>query len=220
VLHASSVCLPLARPRGYTLFETLTVVALLALGATATAPSWRAWLLRDRVDQTTRALLNTFDFARAQAQRTGRKVTLCRIDSQGQCANTSVLCGRGAQARADNWACGWLVTIALPAAGSSPPRPSVDPTSVAAVAAAAAPIGADPAQVRILRQYGPNDAVIVSSPSTALSFTPPAGQVIGSFRDFQITPAAAIASPASAPRLAACIRLAAGGRPRVSAGLC
>lgn len=183
--------------RGFTLVELLTVVALLALIASAALPSFRYWLLRDRVDQAARELLDSFAYARGQALRTGRKVTLCRVDSQYRCANTAVLCGQGAQARDDDWACGWLVTVEMP-------------------------VDAQPPSNRVLRVYGPNRAVNVISPPAALSFTPPAGQVIGSFRDFQIMPAgtAGVTVPGSAPSLARCIRLAAGGRARVSEGLC
>ncbi len=209
----------LARRRrsGFTLLEALVVVALLALTASAALPSFRFWLLRDRVDQATRDLLDSFAYARTQAQRTGRKVTLCRVDSRHQCANTSVLCGQGSQARGDNWACGWLVTVAMPAAADARVDAIERRADMRMARTSSAPSS------RILREYGANRAVTVTSPPAALSFTPPVGQVIGSFRDFQITPAvwaADAAEAASAPQLARCIRLAAGGRARVSEGLC
>jgi type IV fimbrial biogenesis protein FimT len=181
----------LARGDGYTLLETAVVVALLALSAAATVPSLQAWLLRDRIEAATRNLLDSFDFARAQAQRLGRKVTLCRVDSAGQCASTTTLCGSGAAQRSDNWACGWLVTSTQ----SGSPAPYV------------------------LRRYAPSLGLVVQSPPTALPFTPPAGQVLGSFRDFQIMPADS-GKPVSAPQWVRCVRIAAGGRARESVGPC
>ncbi|WP_087128558.1 GspH/FimT family pseudopilin [Caballeronia concitans] len=61
-------------------------------------------------------------------------------------------------------------------------------------------------------------SIAIAGAATDLSFTPPAGQVIGGFRSFDLAPRGAeSAANASARR---CIRLAAGGRPRMTAGSC
>jgi type IV fimbrial biogenesis protein FimT len=180
-----------ARRGGYTLLETVVVVALLALSASAALPALQAWVLRDRVEAATHDLLDSLAYARTQAQRLGRKVMLCRIGVDGRCASTATLCGSGAAARTNNWACGWLITFSPP--GTSTPR--------------------------VLRSYAPSLGLVVQSPPTALPFTPPVGQVLGSFRDFQIMPAQGVAA-AAAPQWVRCVRIAAGGRARESVGPC
>lgn len=182
---------------GFVLPELMAVLALLTILALLAAPSFQHWLWRDRVDQAARNLLATFSYARSEAQRMGLKVSLCRFDGVGGCAKSASRCGEGASARTDNWACGWLVTVEVPAA----------------VAPAGAP------RIQVLREYPASAGLNIVSPATALSFTPPAGQVIGSFRNFEIAlPAAPGARPDT--QLSRCIRLAAGGRARISDGAC
>jgi type IV fimbrial biogenesis protein FimT len=60
--------------------------------------------------------------------------------------------------------------------------------------------------------------VSIAGTSTELSFTPPAGQVIGGFRSFDFGPRGADSSASPASRR--CIRLAAGGRARITQGSC
>ncbi|TAL98214.1 MAG: prepilin-type N-terminal cleavage/methylation domain-containing protein [Paraburkholderia sp.] len=62
-------------------------------------------------------------------------------------------------------------------------------------------------------------AVSVTGTLTDVAFTPPAGQVIGSFRSFEFAPR----SPSAATRgdrWRRCVRIAAGGRARVIEGTC
>lgn len=71
----------------------------------------------------------------------------------------------------------------------------------------------------LLRVQPALDEIGIASPGTAVTFTPPAGQAIGALRNFEIAPRIAT----SATRGAAwrrCIRIAAGGRARVSDGAC
>jgi type IV fimbrial biogenesis protein FimT len=63
------------------------------------------------------------------------------------------------------------------------------------------------------------DAVAVSSGLTAITFTPPAGQTIGSLRNIEIAPRVVSAAQRSKP-WRRCIRVAAGGRARISDGAC
>ena len=78
--------------------------------------------------------------------------------------------------------------------------------------------GADGAW-RPLRIQSALDEIGVSSPLTSFAFTPPAGQTIGTLRSFEVAPHAADAVTADA-RWRRCIRIAAGGRARVSDGAC
>jgi type IV fimbrial biogenesis protein FimT len=62
-------------------------------------------------------------------------------------------------------------------------------------------------------------SVSVSGASTNLSFTPPAGQTIGSFRSFELAPRSA-SKATQGDDWRRCIRIAAGGRARISTGPC
>jgi type IV fimbrial biogenesis protein FimT len=63
------------------------------------------------------------------------------------------------------------------------------------------------------------DAIAVASGLTAITFTPPAGQTIGSLRNIEVAPrTASAAQRGTAWRR--CIRIAAGGRARISDGAC
>jgi type IV fimbrial biogenesis protein FimT len=180
--------------QGFVLPELMAVMALLVIVAMLAAPTFNEWLLRDRVDQLTRNLLNSFTFARNEALRLGARVDVCRDDGSAHCARSTQLCGASGAARADNWACGWLVVAnAQPDTG--------------------------PANVRLLRIYPGSHALVAIGVATVLTFTPPAGQILGSFRTFEISP---FMSPSGVgrARLTRCIRLAIAGRPRLTDGPC
>ncbi|MEM5438292.1 GspH/FimT family pseudopilin [Paraburkholderia diazotrophica] len=99
--HTSRVC------RGFTLFETLVVIALLAIVATMSVPSFVAWHARDQVDARARALLSTLSYARGEALRRGVRVTVCRVDSARHCLAVGQACKTGPV----DWSCGWAVMI-------------------------------------------------------------------------------------------------------------
>jgi type IV fimbrial biogenesis protein FimT len=88
-----------------------------------------------------------------------------------------------------DWSCGWAVMIER-AGGQS-----------------------------VLRAQPALAAVSVTGTLTDITFTPPAGQIIGSFRSLDIAPR----TPSAATRGAAwrrCVRIAAGGRARSAEGSC
>src|SRR5580698_8232980 len=98
-----AVCL---RPRhGFTLVETLAVVALLALIVVMATPSFVAWHVRDQVDARAKALASTLAYARSEALRRGARVTVCRIDAARGCLATGQPCHDGIA----DWSCGWAV---------------------------------------------------------------------------------------------------------------
>jgi type IV fimbrial biogenesis protein FimT len=71
----------------------------------------------------------------------------------------------------------------------------------------------------VLRAQAELAAVSIAGIETNLTFTPPSGQLIGSFRNFDIAPhAASRATQGQSWRR--CIRIAAGGRPRIVDGAC
>ncbi|KND59658.1 Tfp pilus assembly protein FimT [Candidatus Burkholderia verschuerenii] len=70
----------------------------------------------------------------------------------------------------------------------------------------------------LLRMQPAMTPIAIAGTSTELSFTPPSGQVIGGFRSFDFAPRGADAASNAAARR--CVRLAAGGRPRITQGAC
>jgi len=73
---------------------------------------------------------------------------------------------------------------------------------------------------RPLRIQPALDEVGVASPLTHIAFTPPAGQAIGSLRNFEVAPRATTAATTADARWRRCIRMSAGGRARISDGAC
>lgn len=71
----------------------------------------------------------------------------------------------------------------------------------------------------VLRTQPHTDSVVIRGAANEIRFSPPAGQVIGGFRSFDIAPErdTAILGPNDGRR---CIAIAAGGRARVAKGAC
>ncbi|WCM20441.1 GspH/FimT family pseudopilin [Paraburkholderia bryophila] len=177
----------LCRPpsSGFTLVETLAVVALLAIVAALTVPSFAVWQARDQIDARTKALASTFAYARSEALRRGTRVTVCRIDAARRCLAAGQPCANGIA----DWSCGWAVMAERSGALS------------------------------ILRAHPSLSAVSISGTQTNLTFTPPAGQLIGTFRSFEIAPrVSSRGTQGNAWRR--CIHIAAGGRVRIVQGAC
>lgn len=97
--------------------------------------------------------------------------------------------GAACPSGAADWSCGWAVTV----------------TQGGAVSA--------------LRIQAGLPSVSVSGALTAIAFTPPAGQAIGSLRNFELSPRPTTAAT-SGNRWRRCIRIAAGGRARMTEGAC
>ncbi|WP_459619783.1 GspH/FimT family pseudopilin [Burkholderia sp. 3C] len=74
----------------------------------------------------------------------------------------------------------------------------------------------------VLRRVPAMPGVRVDGAAGGVVFTPPAGQVIGGFRRFEFLPQElrGVVDGARAIRVARCLRIAAGGRARVTAGRC
>ncbi|CAG4886368.1 hypothetical protein R52603_02917 [Paraburkholderia saeva] len=176
---------PGPRDSGFTLVETLVVVAMLAVLAVLAAPSFFAWRVRDQVDARAKALVSTLAFARGEALRRSARVTVCRIDSAFHCLAAGKPCPAGSA----DWSCGWAV-MAERAGRSS-----------------------------LLRVQPDLAAVSVTGTLAEVAFTPPAGQVIGSFRSFEFAPRSSSAATRG-DRWRRCVRIAAGGRARMIEGAC
>jgi type IV fimbrial biogenesis protein FimT len=170
---------------GFTLVETLAVIALLAVLAVLATPSFVAWHVRDQVDARARALVSTFAYARSESMRRGARVVVCRIDAMRRCLAAGQSCTNGVS----DWSCGWAVFADR--AGT----------------------------LSLLRAQPLLAAVSIVGVQTNLTFTPPAGQLIGTFRSFDIAPR--VASKATqGNKWRRCINIAAGGRARMTEGAC
>jgi type IV fimbrial biogenesis protein FimT len=170
---------------GFTLVETLAVVALLAVIAVMATPSFVAWRVRDQVDARAKALVSTLAYARSEALRRGARVTVCRIDAARACLAAGQPCANGVA----DWSCGWAV---LAERGGT---------------------------LSLLRAQPLLAAVSITGVQTNLTFTPPAGQLIGTFRSFDVAPHAPTQAT-QGNQWRRCIRIAAGGRARISEGAC
>ena len=182
-MKRNPVCAPSCG--GFTLVETLAVVALLAVIAVMTAPSFAAWHARDQVDARAKALASTLAYARSEALRRGARVTVCRIDAARRCLAAGQPCTTGVA----DWSCGWAV---MAERGGT---------------------------LSLLRAHPLLAAVSISGTQTNLTFTPPAGQLIGTFRSFDIAPRVQ-SSTTRGDGWRRCIRIAAGGRARLVHGAC
>ncbi|SAL11543.1 Tfp pilus assembly protein FimT-like protein [Caballeronia humi] len=69
----------------------------------------------------------------------------------------------------------------------------------------------------LLRAQAASPSIAIAGATTDLSFTPPSGQVIGGFRSFDFSARKGKLATTNANR---CIRLAAGGRARMTPGAC
>ncbi|MFM0483809.1 GspH/FimT family pseudopilin [Paraburkholderia strydomiana] len=170
---------------GFTLVETLVVVALLAVVVLWATPSFVAWQMRDQVDARAKALVSTLGYARSEALRRGARVTVCRTDAARHCLAAGQPCGTGPT----DWSCGWAV---LADRGGT---------------------------LTLLRAHPSLPSVSIVGTQTNLTFTPPAGQLIGTFRSFDIAPRAPLKAT-QGDKWRRCIRIAAGGRTRIAEGAC
>ena len=90
------------RPNGFTLLETMVVLALGAVLAALALPSMRSFAAGRQLHVLTGELAASLRLARSEAIKRGVRVSLCRSPDGQQCAaNTS---GR-------DWASGWLVFV-------------------------------------------------------------------------------------------------------------
>jgi type IV fimbrial biogenesis protein FimT len=70
----------------------------------------------------------------------------------------------------------------------------------------------------LLRMQPAMTPVAIAGAATELSFTPPSGQVIGGFRSFDFGPRGSAPNASAAARR--CVRIAAGGRARITQSAC
>lgn len=94
------------RPRGITLVELLVALAIIAIVAGFAIPSFLGLVASTRVSSTVNAFVADTHYARSEAMRRGKTVTLCR--SADPAANPPK-CSGGDGAAAGGWREGWFV---------------------------------------------------------------------------------------------------------------
>jgi type IV fimbrial biogenesis protein FimT len=70
---------------GFTLIELLVTVAVLAILLTLAVPSFIAFIKNSRLAAEANDLVSDLSYARAEAARTGRRVTLCNSSTADDC---------------------------------------------------------------------------------------------------------------------------------------
>ena len=86
-----------ARHGGFTLIEVLITIALASILLTIAIPSFRYVTNSNRISGEVNGLLGDLQFARAEAIKEGRTVSVCVADTLGNCTN------------ATSWQNGWIV---------------------------------------------------------------------------------------------------------------
>jgi type IV fimbrial biogenesis protein FimT len=86
-----------ARARGFTLIEMLMTMAIAAILLTIGIPSFRYVTNSNRIAGELNGLLGDLQFARAEAIKEGRTVTVCVSNDGANCANSTT------------WQSGWIV---------------------------------------------------------------------------------------------------------------
>ena len=95
------------RPRGFTLIETLTSVAIASILLTAAVPAMQDFITRNRMSTEVNTFVASSYLARSEAVKRLQKVSLCPVDSTGACDPSS-----------EDWEQGWKVYYTDPATGN------------------------------------------------------------------------------------------------------
>jgi type IV fimbrial biogenesis protein FimT len=89
------------RHTGYTIFELVMVMAIVAILAAIAIPSFKYVTSSNRIASEVNELLGDMQFARSEAIKEGKSVTICTSANGTSCANTP------------NWQLGWIVFLDL-----------------------------------------------------------------------------------------------------------
>ena len=100
--------IPPARPRGFTLTELLVIMAIIAIFASFAIPSFRGLLGSASVSGAVNAFVSDTRYARGEAMRRGKSVTICRS------ANAAAIppkCSAASEPTVGSWMEGWVVFL-------------------------------------------------------------------------------------------------------------
>ena len=71
---------------GFTLLETLVVLALVAVLTGIAAPAMISWRLQQRMQAQAQALFDSLVLARSEALRQQQRVTVCAVTGNDRCS--------------------------------------------------------------------------------------------------------------------------------------
>lgn len=96
----------LATQNGFTLIELIVVVAIIAILAAIAAPSFTTLISRASVSKAVNNFISDTRYARGEAMRRGKSVSICRSNNPTAAAPA---CGAGDGTAVSGWASGWIV---------------------------------------------------------------------------------------------------------------
>jgi type IV fimbrial biogenesis protein FimT len=92
--------------RGFTLIELLVVIAIIGILSALAIPSFVGMIARASVSKSVNNFISDTRYARGEAMRRGKSVTICRSDNPMVVAP---VCGAGDGLAVLGWASGWVV---------------------------------------------------------------------------------------------------------------
>jgi type IV fimbrial biogenesis protein FimT len=95
------------RHEGFTLLEVLTSLAVASILLTAAVPAMQDFIIRNRMSTEVNTFVASLYLARSEAVKRLRDVSLCPVESDGDCDSTS-----------QDWEQGWKVYYIDPATSS------------------------------------------------------------------------------------------------------
>jgi type IV fimbrial biogenesis protein FimT len=105
-----SAMLSKARNSGYTMMELVMVISLVAILASIAIPGFKYVTASNRIAGEVNGLLGDMQFARSEAVKEGKSVTVCISTDQNTCTGGA------------DWRVGWIVS--RPSAEAIPSRPA------------------------------------------------------------------------------------------------
>jgi type IV fimbrial biogenesis protein FimT len=97
-----------AHPHGFTLTELLVIMAIIAIFASFAIPSFRGLITSTSVSNAVNAFVSDTRYARGEAMRRGKSVTICR---SADAAAVSPKCSGANEPTVGSWMEGWLVFV-------------------------------------------------------------------------------------------------------------
>jgi type IV fimbrial biogenesis protein FimT len=96
------------RQRGFTIIEIMVVVAIIAILATLAIPSFVGLVANASISRTANGFVSDTRYARGEAMRRGKSVTICRTADATAAAPA---CSAGNGAAVGGWMQGWVVFV-------------------------------------------------------------------------------------------------------------